>query len=767
MNVPRLKLGLAAMLAATTYLLACVLPGEPSDAERIEFRLAFPQPYRVPLAGGAEPAITIVADGRVLQNASYRIESLDPDLVGIDASGRRLEGVGRGPGSVRVVYSTAMGSLDTVFTVQVVVSRVAVDAPSLALTQLGATARLGATAYDANEAAVSNVAFTWSSADPQVATVNDTGLVRAVDEGIVAITAQADGVEDSSEVTVTQVAAAVRVAPELDTLRTVGRSVQFIALAFDSSNNLLRTARPRWTSSDTTVASVDPAGLATATGAGTARIIARVGTAADTATLAVAQVIRLLVVTPGFDTLTAIQDTGRVVAIASDSLGNPIPNPHVAWATSDATIATVDPMGLVTAAANGVVLVTATSAGQSAFATVVVRQVVATARIVQDSVVLSGAGDTVRLSASGLDPNGFAVDGAVLTWRSDFGCVATVDAAGLVTARGGGSTAMVAAPPNGGKPDTAAVSVTGAPAAHDIAFGSRRGIEVMCDDGSGRTVLLAFELVEPLGPVGDPSWSPDGARIAFSRVVNANQQDCRVYTARADGSEPRLITPDSSFLCKRYPAWSPDGQRIAFARGGYLCLIGPCGFGISVVNADGSDLRELLPRIEGGQGGWGYSFPTWSPDGTKLAVSGPGSSTHNPAGGSVIWVVNAEGSGLVNLTSPPAECCRYDSDPAWSPDGSQLAFVRNDDIWVMNADGSGARNLTSSAGGYAHPTWSPDGSRLVFVSGLDYSPDDFLGGPPTQGDLYMINRDGTGLRRLTSADGFEIHPTWRPTIPAP
>jgi uncharacterized protein YjdB len=761
MNVPKLKLGLAAIMAATVYLLACVLPGEPSEAEHIGFRLDFPQPYRVPLAGSGEPAITIVADGRVLQNATYRLESLDPDLVGVDANGRRLEGVGRGSASARVVYTTAMGALDTVFTVQVVVSRIAVSPPAMSLTQLGVTTQVSATAYDAEDAPVPNVAFTWSSADPQVAAVNETGLVRAVDEGTVAITAEADSVKALASVTVTQVAAAVRVAPELDTLRTVGRSVQFIALAFDSSSSLLRTARPRWTSTDSMVATVSAAGLATATGAGTARIIARVGTAADTATLAVAQVIRFIVVTPSYDTLTAIADTRRLVALAFDSLNFPIPSLAIGWATSDAAVATVDQAGLVRAAKNGVVLVTAASGGQSAFATVVVRQKVVAARIAEDNVTLTGAGATVRLSATGLDRNDFVVDGAVFTWRSSAGCVARVDDDGVVTARGGGRTDILAAPANGGIPDTTIVRVTAADEPM-IAFASRRGIETICDDGSQRTLLIPFaqdQTSEPL--MGDPSWSADGARIAFSRFEGFGQgggwyrevpMTCRVYTAAADGFEPRAL-PLYPSQCNRYPAWSPDGQQIAFVWGRY-CFVCADTWSISVVNADGSNLRELLPHTAHVE----YAYPTWSPDGTKLAFQGSSDS------GNVIMVINADGSGLTNLTAHLTQW-HYDEHPAWSPDGSELAFVRDGDIWIMKADGSGARNLTSSPAIDIQPAWSPDGSRLVFVSSLDCVVGDWEGGEGGDCDLYVLNRDGTELRRVTSTAEWEIRPSWRRTAP--
>jgi TolB protein len=176
------------------------------------------------------------------------------------------------------------------------------------------------------------------------------------------------------------------------------------------------------------------------------------------------------------------------------------------------------------------------------------------------------------------------------------------------------------------------------------------------------------------------------------------------------------------------------------------------------VDADGSNLRELLSQEYDSYAG--YSYPTWAPDGTKLASSGRGS---GPDFSELIWVVNSDGTGLLNLTARPTQCCRSDADPAWSPDGSALAFTRDDDIWVMNADGSNARNLTSSPAVDAHPAWSPDGSRLLFVSGLDGWPEDFFYEPPSQGDLYLVNRDGTGLRRLTSAEGFEMYPAWRPS----
>ncbi len=758
---------------ATVYAAACVLPGEPSGV-RIRFSLDSTGPYRVPLAGVAEPLITISADGQVLKNPSYRLETLDAGVVRVDSTERRLRGLMRGTAAVRVTYLGATGTPDTVFPVEVVISRVAVDSPALAFTRLGVRTRLSAIALDANNAPVPNVVFAWSSLDPTVAAVNDTGLVTAVDEGSTTITAEADGVADTSDVTVTQVAAMVRVAPKLDTLRTLGRSIQLVALAFDSNSNFLYIARPRWTNSDSAVVRVDATGRATAEGTGTARIVARVGAAADTATLVVAQVVRLLLVTPGFDTLTAIGDTTRVVAVALDSsLEHSVPNPSLGWVTSDAAVATVDQAGLVRAVRNGVVLVTASAVGQSAFATVVVRQEVATAQIVQDKVALTGAGDTVRLSAMGLDRNGYPVAGAAFAWRSGLSCVATVDTAGLVTAGGEGSAAIIATLANGGQSDTAVVSVAGAPSVclHSIAFQSTRDgnyeIYVMDADGSNPLKLTNT----PEGSLG-PVWSPDGRKIAFLSYADGNPE---IYVMNADGSGPQNLTnnPSNDYL----HAWSPDGTKIAF-------MSDRDGHGeIYVMNADGSGLVDLTSHS-------GIAAPAWSPNGTRIAFA----SDHDGYRG--ISLMNADGSGLVHLTRYPGR----DDAPMWSPDGTKIAFYRERieeggfDICVMNADGSGVLNLTSNSGGannYA-PVWSPDGTKIAFYGFYDiyvmnadgsarrnltnnlstnydlvWSPDGtkvaFQSYSDRDGnaEIYLVNADGSGLINITNNPGGDSRPAWR------
>ena len=111
-----------------------------------------------------------------------------------------------------------------------------------------------------------------------------------------------------------------------------------------------------------------------------------------------------------------------------------------------------------------------------------------------------------------------------------------------------------------------------------------------------------------------------------------------------------------------------------------------------------------------------------------------------------IHVIALDGSAPRRLTTDRA----MEYAPAWSPDGSRIAFVRDQDLFVMNADGSGVRRLAPSASLW--PRWSPDGSKIVFQ-----------GGRSGQGwDIYVINADGSGERRLTSDDLAEFTPSFSP-----
>lgn len=119
--------------------------------------------------------------------------------------------------------------------------------------------------------------------------------------------------------------------------------------------------------------------------------------------------------------------------------------------------------------------------------------------------------------------------------------------------------------------------------------------------------------------------------------------------------------------------------------------------------------------------------------------------TTNRDGNLDVYRVNADGTGLINLTMTAAD----DGLPVFSPDGSRIAFARGGALWVMNVDGSMAHAV--SAGSSYEPRWSPDGTRLAFqlVNG-------------SEGDLWVVGADGSSIRQLTSAAGFEGGQSWSP-----
>jgi Tol biopolymer transport system component len=313
--------------------------------------------------------------------------------------------------------------------------------------------------------------------------------------------------------------------------------------------------------------------------------------------------------------------------------------------------------------------------------------------------------------------------------------VSSVHSDGLLIAIGGGlawTSPAVGAAPVGNANKIAFVRVVGQ---DDHIF-------VMNGDGTKPTDVSKSE-------GGDPAWSPDGTRIAF--VSNrANGTNSQVYVMNTGGSHQTWLTHDS--MPDRHPSWSPNGTKIVFAGDG----------GLFLVTLKTKAVRQLTQGPD--------SAPAWSPDGTRIAferdrsVPNPTNTTGTDTEQD-LWMMAADGSQARQLTSPPSfsvgttTFAGEDNFPAWSPDGSKIAFESNrgsnNGIFVMSTDGTNIVALTHPQGTDEFPAWAPDGVRIAF----DRAVEPVLS---SKGQIYVMNADGSNQAALTNSSAGADSPAWQP-----
>lgn len=318
-------------------------------------------------------------------------------------------------------------------------------APATAqLAALGETVQLSAEVRDQDGNIMSGTALTWSSSDASVATVDGTGLVAAAGNGTAMITATVGGASGTAAITVMQEPDSVEVSPAGATIAAFGDTLRLTAEAFDVKGHAVAVAEFLWSSSDASVAAVDATGVVTAVGNGTAVVTVRAGTVSAMATVTVAQGVASVKVTPAADTVVEA-DTLRLAAVAADANGHAVNGAVFAWASNDTTVAVIDDSGLVTGVAPGHAIATATAAGVSGGAELVVAAAVPTAiTVTPDTVMLAALGQTVQLSAEVLDQIGRAMADVFVSWSSRDPRVVAVDGAGLATAVGHGTATITA-----------------------------------------------------------------------------------------------------------------------------------------------------------------------------------------------------------------------------------------------------------------------------------------------------------------------------------
>jgi Tol biopolymer transport system component len=299
---------------------------------------------------------------------------------------------------------------------------------------------------------------------------------------------------------------------------------------------------------------------------------------------------------------------------------------------------------------------------------------------------------------------------------------------------------------------------------------SRAQLSIIGADGSREATVVGSGPRSRLSSLSSIAWSTDGERLAFSGVVGVKPGDDhdpiqRMFSVRADGSGLKRIRGADE---AGGPVFSPDGRTLAFTRsvdregpttvGGRRWKDGFHGSSVWTVDLDSGRQRRLTPWRDGVS----FAASSYSPDGaTLLATHDDDRLLREPEP----VALDVDGGGFRRLFSDGGS-------PVYSPDGSKIAFVRlisenedssgeSSDLYVIDADGGGSRRITRSPDIEASPSWDPSGERLAYqrVSVVG-SADEGIGFTIA---LMEINADGSCPMIVKPRPRTAlVAPTWRP-----
>ncbi len=239
-----------------------------------------------------------------------------------------------------------------------------------------------------------------------------------------------------------------------------------------------------------------------------------------------------------------------------------------------------------------------------------------------------------------------------------------------------------------------------------------------------------------------PAWAPTGRRLAFVAGRNAPSShditgSANLYVADADGSHARRLTRGSSRVGGA--AWSPDGRRLVFVQ----TAANGSGSSLWIVGINGGQARRLTQRHVDLE-------PSWAPDGHTIAFLRIDPATYQ----SGIWLMRPDGSGLHKILAGH----KGTTEPVWAPVGRRLLVHDSGTMYSIRPDGRDRRTITtltadaSGAREDPQPAWSPDGSWIAFCQ--------MRRGAVGGSDIWIVGADGKGLHRVARSPEADTDPSW-------
>jgi Tol biopolymer transport system component len=586
---------------------------------------------------------------------------------------------------------------------------------------VGQKQALFATAFDSRGNILPTAKFTFRSSDTLVAQVRSDGTVIGIKPGLAKIEARAQGKSASMAVLITgggsesarpSPAAVLTLEPASLTLFP-GETARFRAQALKEDGTPVSIGRVTIKSLRPEVARVDSGGLVTGLTPG--RTIIQAAAGRVMATLPVEVVEAEFTVTPG--KLFLVTDEIDTLRVMVPSQGNRQIRGLVQWISTDSSVVSVSPAGVVRAHRAGQAEIIARAGQQE-------RRVPVTIHRVPDALVVSPPqggrlpvplNSTRQFTAVAEAADSTPIPEARVVWQLSDTTVAAFDPiTGVLTPKALGTTTLTATVA-GITPAVWTVHVVAGEIAIDpirlgLQVAQRTTLSVLLRDQDSPTSSLKAGV----------QWSsdrPDVATVAKNGIVEG-------------------VSPGHAVVTATVP-WGKTATADVFVVGDLLVSSNRSGsFGVYQMTASGpsSFLPVLVDNASNIQA-------VFSPDRTRIAFSS------NRNGNYDIYLMDSDGQRLRRLTSSPA----HEGDPAWTPDGNHIVYTitsgTTTHIAIMSSEGTEHRQLTSAAGGNHSPTIAGDGRTIAFVSARDGNH-----------AIYTMGLDGSNQRRVTRSSARETSP---------